>query len=555
MLKIKYCFLFRTTLLALFFMFVFVNHVFADVNNISRIAFITEAQSIGQDVISGVITIQTQNSDGVEEKITESTNKLTLTINSTTGVFSSSKTTWKSENIITMSKNTSNRSFYYKDVTAGSFIITAKLTSGETGKSWTSTQDITIGSSSGGGDVGTSTLLTKIVVTNPPTITIYQIGEPLNISGMIVTGTYGDNSNLVEPITVDNISGFDNSTSVIGQILTILYKEKTATFSVDISSTTTTSTATTTEVIKIVNHYISTHSDFEELSVYATEDPFKISAGRERIAYVGTPLSFVAKHNKLNKSPDFTWSFGDATQSLGDESVHTYKHSGEYFVVLNGIYGTEKAISRTSVKVFEPQIKLSLNLGNLELKNNAENEINIGGWKIKSVSSEFIIPKDTIVGSNNKIILLPKDIGFSFAPGDLVKIENQSMNVVAFVQIGPSDLLKLSSNSLDISYKNVSTLEDILGLKIEQAEKIVTDQKLKIAAVIPKKPVLSIKPISDSYNSVGSQLKDSKGDEADTMLATVDEAINSTTTLGFWSRLIMMPSNELKAITRVFYDI
>jgi len=117
--------------------------VFGAVANIDHIVFISAPQTVAPDSISKVLTIQTQNVSGVLEAIDE-TSDLTVTINSPTGQFNSNSTTWNPASTFTMSKNTGNKNFYYKDITEGTYTINATLMTRTTGKSWTTSQDIII---------------------------------------------------------------------------------------------------------------------------------------------------------------------------------------------------------------------------------------------------------------------------------------------------------------------------------------------------------------------------------------------------------------------------
>ncbi len=78
------------------------------------------------------------------------------------------------------------------------------------------------------------TTLESITITTPPTKLTYTVGDELDISGLVVTGTYNDSFTEELTITIDNISGFDSSTASTGQVITVTYEEKTATFLVDI---------------------------------------------------------------------------------------------------------------------------------------------------------------------------------------------------------------------------------------------------------------------------------------------------------------------------------
>ena len=79
-------------------------------------------------------------------------------------------------------------------------------------------------------------ILESIEITNSATKLIYTVGDELDITDLEVTGTYNNNSTSTEEITIDNITGFNSSTPVDDQILTITVSEKTATYTIDIIS-------------------------------------------------------------------------------------------------------------------------------------------------------------------------------------------------------------------------------------------------------------------------------------------------------------------------------
>ncbi|MFA6797636.1 MAG: PKD domain-containing protein, partial [Candidatus Paceibacterota bacterium] len=319
-------------------------------------------------------------------------------------------------------------------------------------------------------------------------------------------------------------------------------------------STSTSTVATTTVITKIVNHH-STHYLSEDLSDYVEEESFKVSAGRERIAYVGTPINFTAKNNKDGKNLDFKWSFGDATENKGNEISHVYKYPGEYIVVLNAQYNGEKAVSRTSVKVLEPKIMLSINQNSLEITNNGDDEINIGDWKIKGSQSEFLIPRDTIISSKNKVILSLGDIGFVSESFSSIRIEDQSINTIAFSQDFIDSSIKKDNNDQSIVLKNNYELEKILGMKVKDAEKMVADQRLKLAKTTPKEQPASDDTSFEKSISNNNQIENDQRADKKFMMATVNETLESTTSVGFWERVGKFPINSIKYIGSMFYDL
>lgn len=77
-------------------------------------------------------------------------------------------------------------------------------------------------------------VLENIAITKQPNKLIYTIGEELEITGLVVTGTYSDGSTRIETVTKSNITGFNNQT-IGSQTLTININGKTAYFKVTVT--------------------------------------------------------------------------------------------------------------------------------------------------------------------------------------------------------------------------------------------------------------------------------------------------------------------------------
>ncbi len=75
--------------------------------------------------------------------------------------------------------------------------------------------------------------LESIAVTAAPTKTTYKIGEELDLTGLVVTATYSDDSTAPVEVTPAMVTGFDNAKAG-KQTLTVTYEEKTATFEVTV---------------------------------------------------------------------------------------------------------------------------------------------------------------------------------------------------------------------------------------------------------------------------------------------------------------------------------
>jgi subtilisin family serine protease len=91
--------------------------------------------------------------------------------------------------------------------------------------------------------------LSSLEITTPATKLSYTVGETLDITGLVVTGHYSDGSTQVEPITASDVSGFDSSTPVTGQVLTITFGGKTTTYTVNIVAAPSSAKAITSFVI------------------------------------------------------------------------------------------------------------------------------------------------------------------------------------------------------------------------------------------------------------------------------------------------------------------
>lgn len=80
--------------------------------------------------------------------------------------------------------------------------------------------------------------LDSIAITTLPAKLVYHIGDMLDITGMVVTGSYSDNSTRVETVTTADITGFDSSVETTSQTLTVAVDGKTAVFTIEIKAVT-----------------------------------------------------------------------------------------------------------------------------------------------------------------------------------------------------------------------------------------------------------------------------------------------------------------------------
>lgn len=367
-----------------------------------------------------------------------------------------------------------------------------------------------------------------------------------NSSGSVVgNGEYKIKITMKDELGIESIefSPFNifinNSTVIIDDPIDDDVSTTTATSTTNTNSTSTVATTTVITETKIRYVYVSTHSSSEDLSDYTSGNTFEISAGRDRISYVGTPVDFNAKHNKKDNKVDFAWSFGDGTSENGQEISHIYKNPGDYIVILNSKNGINDAVSRANIKIFEPDLDIVTVSGGLEVTNNGDYEINIGDWKINNGYVDIFIPKDTIIASKNKIII-PDNVFSEFQDFSNISLVNQSGNILASSNKGSALTISLDNKKYSVSNES---LEKILGMKVEDAENIVYTYKSNMA--IDKK--IKESKFKDVNNVIVYEKKDN--------LATVSEIVVSTTTEGILKKIIYSPIRGVKNAFGRFYDL
>jgi hypothetical protein len=76
--------------------------------------------------------------------------------------------------------------------------------------------------------------LESIAITAPASKTVYTVGEPLDLTGLVVTGTYSNGTTRTEAVTAAHVTGFDSGAASASQTLTITVSGRTATYAVQI---------------------------------------------------------------------------------------------------------------------------------------------------------------------------------------------------------------------------------------------------------------------------------------------------------------------------------
>ncbi len=122
----------------------------------AKFVFVSPVQTVSLGAPSEKLTLQSQDAGGNEFK-TPATACVHLSSSSSAGAFSSSATEWSSVFVLTFAKHSANRNFYYKDATAGTHALTARVAlkpegkppcanwpTSEWGEGWSATQTVTV---------------------------------------------------------------------------------------------------------------------------------------------------------------------------------------------------------------------------------------------------------------------------------------------------------------------------------------------------------------------------------------------------------------------------
>lgn len=162
----------------------------------------------------------------------------------------------------------------------------------------------------------------------------------------------------------------------------------------------------------------STHAGQTEITQYSEKNLLEVGVGRNRFSTLRTPIEFKAEYN-TDKKPKFMWTWGDGTYDFGYKNSHIYENPGAYNVVLNAFLNGYQATSRVKTVIYDIYVDIlyitSGKLVDIMLKNNSENEVNLGGFIIKTSLNQFKIPTDTIIDAKSQIIISGKNTGFKIS--------------------------------------------------------------------------------------------------------------------------------------------
>lgn len=145
------------------------------------------------------------------------------------------------------------------------------------------------------------------------------------------------------------------------------------------------------------------------VDLFSTEPQIFANAGNDKSVIVGADSLFEGKSFGLEKKPienaRYLWNFGNGETKEGQNVLHYYKYPGEYIVILNVSSGEYSASDRIVVNAFPAELSISkIEDDFIEIHNKSDFELSLSWWQLQSGNERFIIPKDTIILPNKKLI-------------------------------------------------------------------------------------------------------------------------------------------------------
>ncbi|MDO8565444.1 MAG: PKD domain-containing protein [bacterium] len=239
----------------------------------------------------------------------------------------------------------------------------------------------------------------------------------------------------------------------------------------------------------------SAHYGSNALSNKKLDSSVSLSAGRDRLGSIGSPLEFKVETNlAYTRNTIFKWNFGDGSEGAGNLVVHTYEYPGDYVLVLKADMPGDQAVARANVKIIDPSIVITLaNTERVELKNNSKSEVSLYGRVLMVGGKIFAFPQDTIIKAGQTLFFSSKITGLKPAGGTEASIlvigNTEQSKIVAKVEEERSNEIARLNNELE---NGLAVLEAQLAAAHTQAYSGLTAVAKNLEVKLPSdEPVKS----------------------------------------------------------------
>lgn len=277
----------------------------------------------------------------------------------------------------------------------------------------------------------------------------------------------------------------------------------------------------------------SAHSSPLPLSDFSAAQELFLSAGRDRIVPAGGILPFEAyaldAKGKKAVAAGSSWSFGDGFAEGGAKVSHVYEYPGNYIVILNAAYQDTAAVARANVRVFAPDVILSLrNENEVSLANHSDYEMNISGWKMTASNQIYTFPQDTIIGAKEEIVFSPAVTKFQTGVLNGVALMSPNNKILVRAKEKNESIATSTKLARETVFQNIKTTLDRVAAGAEDVRRQLSTTTVPEVSV-PTKPKRNI--ASYQYATAIDLMKPASGSDEKPQTITLKKPE------GFFSKL------------------
>lgn len=210
-------------------------------------------------------------------------------------------------------------------------------------------------------------------------------------------------------------------------------------------------------------------------SSFSVEPQIFADAGEDRNVAVGADTLFEGRSFGLKKEPllnaRYVWNFGNGEIKEGQNVLHYYQYPGEYVVVLNVSSGEYSASERIIVNAYPAELVISKVEDNfIEIRNESDRETNLSWWRLRSGDKQFIIPKDTIILPNNKLVFSSQVTGLNTNTNEVSLLYPNGIEAVSFEE---EEEIKIPQKTIAVK-PAASELQQVLPIITKANPNLVT---------------------------------------------------------------------------------
>jgi|GEM_PF-2112266 len=192
--------------------------------------------------------------------------------------------------------------------------------------------------------------LKSIAITSPANKLTYNIGDELDITGLVVTGTYSDGSTRTENITIANVTGFNSETAASKQLLTITVGGKTTQYTVQVyasiklaSSLAQNIAARINQDQQFCNYFDATaNGDTVDLTIRSGQEEANLEESFDVLGLMTLLIHFEGEQDSSLDTITIAGSTFSRNNLINDFTV-TYQALQQAIISLAGAFGTPYA--------------------------------------------------------------------------------------------------------------------------------------------------------------------------------------------------------------------